>query len=151
MDTLVEQVIVQTFEEKAGKWQNKQEKPKAILFKFSLKVDSSGTEEGYRHLEMLIFAPMNYVGVYVRELWDVIPLEDLEYSEKDDEYYVKKGKDYIKGASEWKLVAYHDSGWRSDGVHRILWDNRHKIQGFSGPSFYTVIDPPAEILALTNQ
>lgn len=149
MIDLVTKVIVQTFEEKVGKFQTKKgpSAQQALLLKFSIRVDHD-KEEGYRQLEMLIYGPFNYVGVFTRETWNVIPLEDLEYNEAEDESFVKPGKDYQKGASEWLKVCYHDSGWRTDGVHRILFENRDKIQGFNGPSFYEVVDVPAEILAI---
>jgi len=146
MQSLVTKVLVQTFEEKAGKWQThaKDGKPKAVRFTFSLRIDHA-TESGYRYLDLIIYAPMNYVGVYARERWCVIPLEDLT---DDDDPEIKPGKDYNEGAAEWKCHAYHDSGWRTDGIDGILREYAQKIIGFSGPSFYEVIEVPAEIEAV---
>ncbi len=135
-------MIAQTFEEKAGKWQvhAKDSKAKAVRFTFSLKIDYS-KENGYRYLELLIYAPMNYVGVFVRERWNVIALEDLT---DEDDPEIKPGKDYTSGGQEWKLVVSHDSGWRS-GIDNVIREYSAKITGFSGSSFYEVIDVPSEI------
>ncbi len=147
MQSLITKVIVQTFEEKVGKHQvhAKDGKLKAIRFTFSLRIDHS-TESGYRYLDLLIYAPMNYVGVYARERWNVISLEDLT---DEDDPEVNPGKSYVEGGTEWKRYAYHDSGWRLDGVDRVLREYAAKITGFSGPSFYEVLEVPTEIEALT--
>jgi hypothetical protein len=143
MYDLVTKVLVQTFEEKVGKHQihNKDGKRRALKVVFSLTIDHE-KEDGYRFLDLIIYGPMNYVGVYARERWNVIPLEDLE---DEDDGGPKPGKNYVEGAEKWKRIAYHDSCWRTDGVHRLLFENRLKITSFSGSSFYEVIDVPAEI------
>lgn len=132
MRYLVAKMLAATFENEFGKFQVKKESPMAMLTRFSLGIDHE-KEEGYRNLEIAIFAPMNYVGVWVRETWNVIPTEDLEYDEASDESFVKAGKDYVQGASEWKRVAYHDSCWR-DGLNRTLeeYQKRIGLGSFSG-------------------
>jgi hypothetical protein len=51
-------------------------------------------------LWLAIWAPMNYVGVLVRE-----------------------------NHGPWKRKAYHDSGWRYDGVERFFAENADRIEG----------------------
>lgn len=141
--SLLTKVIVQTFEEKVGKWQSKNRTHKALKLTFSLSLDYN-KEEGYRQLEVVIYGPMNYVGVYIRETWTVIALEDLE-DDGEGDTFVKPGKDYNEGHSEWTTLAYHDSGWRTDGIDEIFRKYEKRITGFNGPSFYEVIDVPLEI------
>lgn len=85
---------------------------------FSLSCDYS-VEDGYRNLEMLIYAPANYVGVLTKEHWDVFRTEDIE-DWTDDGIKFKPGKDRIEGKSDWQVKSYHDSCWRSDGVKRTI-------------------------------
>lgn len=141
-------VISQVFTEKAGKWQAKNPQRKAVRFRFSLKVDHD-KEEGYRTAELVIYGPMNYVGVYSRECWDVIALDDLEWDEDGQENCIKPGKDYQKGRTEWETFCYHDSCWRTDGIEGFFRKYGERIQGFSDSSFYEVIDVPVEIEALS--
>jgi hypothetical protein len=62
-------------------------------------------DQEYPKVQMLIFAPMNYVGVYYREsIRDACGPDD----ESDDRY------------TEWKRLSYHGSCWRDDGVDRFL-------------------------------
>jgi hypothetical protein len=89
-------------------------------------------EEGYRYLDLVIYGPMNYVGVFVRDRWTIIPLQDLEYTE-DGDARVKQGRSYRSGTSEWKRLSYHDSGWR-EAVQTFIHQNRDKLSVFSGNS-----------------
>lgn len=144
-------VICRSFEELCGKWQvnKKVEERKAFLITFSLHLVDHDKEEGYRNLDILIYGPMNYVGVWVREHWDVIPTEDLVYNEADDESFVKPGKDYVKGSSPWKRVTYHDSCWR-DGVESTLREYAPRIGTIGKPcsKWYELVNP-FETLGLT--
>jgi hypothetical protein len=138
---LLADIICQTFTEQCGKFQCKkpEAEQKAMVVGFSIPIDYD-KEQGYRHLDVAIYGPMNYVGVWTRERWTVIPLEDLE-DDGEGDTCVKKGKDYNKGQSEWKQVCYHDSGWRSV-VQDIIFQNRDKLGTFDGTcKFYTLIDP----------
>jgi hypothetical protein len=130
--------ICSTFSTVCGKWQSKKAEPKAFVMEFGLTLDYD-KEEGHRNLVVALYACNNYVNVYTRETWDVIPLEDLEYSEEDDESYVKPGKDYQKGKSPWTLVVSHDSGWTS-GVRNILQDKRINTLR-ADDTFYKLVDP----------
>lgn len=96
-------------------------------------------EDGYRHFDIGLYAECNYVGVYTRERWDVIPLEDLEDEEDGGP---KPGKDYVKGSSGWKFVMSHDSGWRS-AVEEIIRSNAHRLNTFdsNGEDIYELVDP----------
>lgn len=144
--SLLTKVLVQTFEEKAGKFQihSKDGQRRALKTTFSLSIDHD-KEEGYRHLDVVIYGPMNYIGVVARERWTVVPLEGLE---DDDDGGLKPGYDYTDGATPWKLYCYHDSGWRTDGIDEILKEYGSRIIGFTGPSFYQVVEVPPEIEAL---
>lgn len=128
MHYLLADVICRTFLKDVGKWQAKSapnEKAMRIVFKTGIDHDK---EEGYRFLELVVYGPMNYVQVWTRTSWNVIPLADMEDGD-DGEMFVKKGKAYQEGASEWKLIADHDSGWR-DGVRDLLRENESNLHVF---------------------
>lgn len=129
MMSMLAYAINATFERECGKHQLSKGR-KAFMVSFRLSIDYD-KEEGYRHLEVAFWGPQNYVQVWVRETWDVIPVEDLEYDEEADESRVKKGKNYRTGSSEWKMVADHDSCWR-DGIKRVLEENSKRVMDFSG-------------------
>lgn len=132
--------ICRTFERVAGKWQSKKPEPKAFVVEFSTSIDHD-KEEGYRYVDLVIYAECNYVNVYARERWNVIPLEDLEYNEEEDDTYVKPGKDYVEGSSPWTLLCSHDSGWTS-AVQEFLSQNARKLQTFgASEDFYKLVDP----------
>jgi hypothetical protein len=150
MLNIVENIICNEFEKNVGRWQSKNEKKIAMIVTFNLSIDGD-IEDGYRFLDMVIYEDCNYVAVIVKERWDIIPKCDLEY--EDDECFIKENSNgYRKGDTGWKLVSYHDSCWRSDGVHRILWINREKIinidQLFNG--WYQKIEINKEILSVLN-
>jgi hypothetical protein len=149
LHTLLNTVICQTFLKECGKWQSKKETPKAFFFEFSTSVDHK-IEEGYRHIEVLLYASMNYVQVWTRRTYTVIPLADLEEG-ADGESRVKKGKDYNEGATPWEKVCDHDSCWR-DGVSKIIWDNRNDLSTFSGSigEWYKLVDPEKTIPGITG-
>lgn len=133
-------VLAQTFQTVCGTWQSKKAEPKAFLVSFSIPIDHT-KESGYRQVEFALYAEYNYVGVYTRECWNVIPLEDLEYNEGDDEEYIKEGKDYSTGNSGWTQVISHDTCWR-DAVREFIFKNIEVIQTFSGScDFYRLVDP----------
>lgn len=134
-------VIGLTFKEKVGKGNTE----KALKISMHTKVDHD-KEDGYRYLDLVVYGPCNYVGVYIRERWCVIPLEDLEDTD-DGDTEVKPGKDYNEGQSEWTKICYHDSGWRS-AISDLLFKKRDDIRSFAGNDFYEVIDVPEEIKSL---
>lgn len=137
MHDMLADAINATFERECGKHQIKNaSNAKVFKVAFRLKTDYE-KEEGYRHLEVALWGPLNYVQVWVRETWDVIPVEDLDIDE-DGDSRPKKGKKYNEGATEWKKVADHDSCWR-DGVRSILRENACRITGFDmiGGTFWS--------------
>lgn len=136
MDFLLADVICQTFMAVIGKFQTRNETPMAMKIRFSTHIDHD-KEEGYRYLDVVIYGPMNYVQVWTRTAWTVIPLEDLE-DDDDGDTFVKPGKAYNEGASEWKLVADHDSGWR-EGVRETLRDNKQALSTFSGSKWFEAV------------
>jgi len=90
----------------------------ALLVDFSLSIDYD-KEDGYRHLQILIWAEYNYVGVFCQETWNV------RQSIFDDDKELEPGP-YEKGTSEWTSYSYHDSGW-VEGVERILREYERRI------------------------
>lgn len=122
-ENIIADIICDTFERHVGRNQCNKPEPKAMLIDFRVHVDHS-KEDGYRHAQLIIYGHTNYVQVWKKETWDVIPIEDLE---DEDDGGPKPGKDYVKGETEWKLMSEHDSCWRSDGVQRFLWDIRDKV------------------------
>lgn len=144
MRSLLVSVLRQTFLKEAGKFQGRQERPKAFLVSFSLSLVDYDKEEGYRQLDLLLYAPANYVQVWKRERWTVIPQEGLDCDD-DGESFVKDGYDYDKGASAWEMIGDHDSCY-PDAVARCLAEYERRILGFDGPGdWFRVIDPPEEI------
>ena len=115
----------------------------ALKLRFKTNIDYD-KENGYRFVEVVIYAPMNYVQVWVRNTWNVIPLEDLEDGD-DGDTYVKKGKSYIEGASAWEKIADHDSCW-PDGVDRVLKGDFGELSTFDGVAlgpdggWYKIVD-----------
>lgn len=135
MHAMLAKMICEVFETVCkGKWQTKNVESKAFVMRFTKRVDHD-KEDGYRDFELMLFAPANYVQVWVRETWNVIPQEDLEYNEKEEESFVKKGKDYVKGATPWQLIGNHDSCWR-DSVESFLRAKKDDILCLAGPFDY---------------
>lgn len=130
MLNILSSIICSEFENKVGRWQCKNVTPFAMKVSLRLSVDYS-IEEGYRNLHILIYGPMNYVGVYIKEDWTVIPVDEIE-----DEDSLKPGCDYRKGETGWKVISYHDSCWRTDGVDRILHLHRDRISGIDSLSYW---------------
>jgi hypothetical protein len=133
---LLADVICRTFLKSCGKWQSKKDSPKMFVVGFSIPIHHS-LEDGYRHVDIGLYAEFNYVNVYVRERWDVIALEDLE---DDDDGGPKPGKDYVKGDSGWKLLGSHDSGWRGM-VEEFLGQYRVGTFDSNGADIYELVDP----------
>lgn len=112
---MVATIIIDTFGSEVGKWGGHGTPPslgtpkKALLVEFRTPTNYD-IEDGYRHIDLLIYADHNYAGVYVRERWNV-------WSPVEDDAIVHENK----GASEWQCLAYHDSGW-TEGVERLLCD-----------------------------
>jgi len=140
IESMLKTIICETFMKGVGKGQAK----KAMLLR--IEVPTKAGESGYRQRELLVWAPANYVGVYERDAWDVIPEDELEYDAESDDYDIKRGSPgYRKGASEWKLKCYHDSGWR-EAVLNFIRTYEKEFENFSSPSWFTVIDPTTENL-----
>lgn len=139
MKDMLRTVITHEFMSRVGKFQVRQDTtPKAMLLSF--RTELGPAEDGYRFFDVLIYAPENYVTVWTRTRWDVIPETDLEDDAESGEVYPKKGKGYVKGETVWQKIADHDSGWR-DGVGRAL--STAGLSGFShvdGGGWYAVVE-----------
>jgi hypothetical protein len=99
---------------------------RAMQVRFSLNPDYT-KEDGYRHLTVLLYGGgSNYIAVYGKLDWNVIPVE-----------YDGKTKEYTEGNTDWVLLGYHDSCWRS-AVTDLLWKYRERIATidslFNGPT-----------------
>lgn len=147
-------VIIHTFIREVGKHQIGRSRkdgvdPKAFLVSFKTKTNYT-VEEGYRHIDLLIYAPMNYVQVWVRERWDVIPIEDLEDDGQGDTL-VRAGCSYTKGETTWALMADHDSCW-TEGVHNILRTHEDKIHLLESSlgNWFQVVRVPVELETLKS-
>ena len=133
MTYLLTQLLTKAFERECGKWQSKHcqdpAEHEALEIDVALHVDHD-KEEGYRNLKIVVYGPNNYVQVWVREDWDVIPSEGIGYNEEENDTYIKPGYDYAQGQSDWEKVADHDSCWR-DGLRRVFQDNESRLSCFN--------------------
>lgn len=137
MTDIVTKLVTNLFTSACGNWQSKkpESERKAFLMEFSTRIDY-GLESGYRYVDLLLYGDMNYIGVWQRTRWTVIPLEDLD--EVDGDTYVKPGKAYQEGASEWALLSYHDSGW-IPAVRDFFIKN--ELYSISGLDSYHLVNP----------
>lgn len=141
MHNLVSTIIAQTFMENPGKFHSK-----AFHVKFSLKINHD-LVEGYRYFELALYAPANYVQVWVRNSWCVIPVADMDYDD-DGDGTPKPGKKYDEGTSDWAMMCDHDSGWR-DTVQSLVFNLRDGVAGFSGQKWFEIV--PVETLHLPKK
>jgi len=150
MRSIVSSIICSTFETEFGRWQLKNSaqglpvptSQYAMQITFRSRIDYD-TEDGYRFLDILIYAPANYVGVLAQHRWTVIPIDELE-----GEDGLKEGCKYRTGNSGWKLACYHDSCWTSDGVGSILRLNERNISAIDTnfPNWFFKVEMTPELL-----
>lgn len=140
LDNIIDQILCSTIRDfRDGKRAfsdiNPGFKPELTLnFEFHLKVNYE-KEEGYRYLDVVIWAPTNYIAVFSKERWCVISPDDID-SEND---CLMPGKDYTQGETDLECHTYHSSCWASDGIHRILFERRNALSGIcTSDSFYKV-------------
>jgi hypothetical protein len=100
MDVL-KSIITEEFEYKFK--QNPDAEKKGMLISFRLRSPKENDWDNYYFADMFIFG-CDYTGVFVRE-------------RKNSE------------VGEWKNKSYHDSCWRTDGVHSFLFEYRDRIEG----------------------
>ena len=112
-------IITTAFTNEVGKFQSKNPIKQGMLVTFGTDINHD-KEDGYRYFDLLVYGPMNYVGVYIRRRWTVIDLNDLNFND-DGDATIRFGKDYESGETPWEMISYHDSGWR-EGVRRVLDD-----------------------------
>jgi hypothetical protein len=111
------------FQKRGDKSWQMSDPERAMRVRFSLKLDYD-VEEGYRHLDLLIFgAGSNYITVMAKLDWAVIRTEWLG----DDGDGLLEGFDYIEGSTPWVHYSNHDSCWTSDGVERIINEFANRI------------------------
>lgn len=110
MRYLLSTVIQQAFEDEVGK----DKKEMAFLVSFKLTLNHEAHEEGYRFMDLLLYAPNNYVQVWVRERWDLEEGDTVPH----------------KNEMKWALASHHDSVWR-EAISQILWQYERQIMVFS--------------------
>jgi len=140
MNALID-IICKEFEKNVGRNQDpvfsKKERAEflAMDIKFRLYPYHDKGEDGYRHLHIRIYGPMNYIAVLVKEEWVVIH-ESYQDPKADDG--LLPGKDYVEGDTGWMLASYHDSCWKSDGVEQILnvYDQTGRLSGIEGFDYW---------------
>ena len=99
---MLRDAICGAFTHRVGRWQanfgvdGKETNRHALLICFRIKK---------KHVQMVIHAPANYVGVYIRK---------------------EKGK--------WDCICYHDSCWRSE-IDRFLFEHREDMHFALTPSY----------------
>lgn len=128
---ILSDIICDTFENEVGRWQAKEDEPKALEVVFSTRIDYE-KEEGYRGVHLLIYGEHNYVGVFKRDWWRVIDRDKIEYDEETGEESWPD-EHFREDMSEWEMLSYHDSCWRSDGVDRFIFANRDKLSTIGTP------------------
>ena len=143
-NNILTSIIVQTFHKEVGKFQIDKD-AKALLVSFKLQIDHD-KEDGYRHLDILVYAPQNYVGVFFRQRSNLIATADLEYDD-DGDGQPKPGKNYIKEATAWERIAFHDSGW-IEGIDRILKAFEDRILSLNAKDWFEVVDVPEFVASL---
>ena len=124
---IISDIVCDEYERSYGRNRSKLDKPTGMLITFFLATDYE-VEDGYRHMQLFIYAEMNYVSVFVREHWDVISVDDFDY--KGGEQRLKKDTGgRVLGHSAWRLASCHDSCWRQDGVESVLDHYTNQIRG----------------------
>lgn len=119
-------VIAQEFDQRVGRGRPQ----RALNVEFRTRVDFD-REEGYRHIDLRLWAPGNYVAVLARRRWNVIAQQDLEWDDDREDTVIRRGADYTEGASQWYLLSYHDSGWRG-ALQSFLVAHEREINRFGG-------------------
>jgi hypothetical protein len=137
MINIIADIICQTFRDEVGIFQSRREHPEAMHIEFRLPLDHD-KEDGYRYVDLVLFAHNNYVQVMKRDRWIVISHDDMWYDSAQDELFIKPGKDYTEGNTGYSVISDHDSGWR-DGVGRFLEEYKNKLNGLSGVNWYRKI------------
>lgn len=145
LSNILNEIICTTFEKIVGKNQISKEGPNRALqvsFKLSLDYDN---EDGYRWLDIIIYAPMNYAYVVTKERWNRYSLDAVKEYTDEGEVVFKDGMGYEEGESGLTFVSCHDSCWR-DGVNRIINDNRDRLLTLSGwKDWYSIIEVDDEL------
>lgn len=105
-----------------------------------VKVPTPDGFEGYAQKTLVLYAPSNYVQVWTRQEWEMIPVEALD----DESGDLLPGWDYEVGATPWSKLADHDSCWR-EGVAEFVGGLETAIsfhESFSSGSWYVMVPVP---------
>lgn len=115
LTNILTQIIASTFRTNLGK----NTPSKVMVLHFSVSV--ADEFEGYARWTMILWAPSNYLEVWVRKEWNQVPAEGLD---GDDD--LKPGFEYKLGAEPWTILISHDSGWRST-IQDFINQHRHEF------------------------
>lgn len=147
---MVANIICDTFRKEVGTWggnppgKSHGKPQRALRVNFAATCDYA-TEDGYRYLDLLVFAEANYVGVYFQRTWNVRPVLKLPPNQEGGY------GDYTTGASEWIFLCYHDSCW-PEGVERFLLDNEQEIACLGGLNdWFDIVTLEKEVVAKLRQ
>ena len=136
LQTLLQQVIEFEFARHVGR----PETPQQMML-VRVKVPVPGGFEGYAQKTLVIYAPSNYVQVWSRQEWDMVPSEGLLDNEEEG---LKEG--YVKGSTPWTKLAHHDSCWR-EGVREFTQSLENALsfhESFWSKSWYVMVSVPEE-------
>lgn len=115
----------------------KSRKSRALKFSFGLFVDHN-IEVGFRSLDVMLWAPTNYVCVISRESWYVLPFSDIDGDVSRPR--PKQGSSWTDGNTGYRFHAYHDQKWRDEGVKRVLGEYKERIEMLRyDKTFYDVV------------
>lgn len=109
-------------------------------------------EDGYRYIELVLYAPTDYVLVAARQTWRVLDVRGLD-QDHDGEWVIPKDRGYISGKGPFMVCSYHDSCWRTEGVNRVITAIESKVLGMHAPRgerWYSIVPVTDDIIMLCN-
>lgn len=130
-----------------GKFQEKKSEDQRQAFQvaFDLSVDSE-KESGIRMIEVLYWAPRDYVQVWTRTTRSVIPVSDLEYDNDGESHVAEHSNGYVDGSTPWKKVLDHDSDW-GYAIDMLLREHKDQIVAIH---YFTPTGEPWELINVSE-
>ena len=129
LTNILSSIVCDSFERNVGRGQINSTEPKALVLEFNSRINYE-KEDGYRYRDLLIYAPQNYVGVYTRERWHTRANDPPDLvSERNS--YSNANYQYTTGGTEWEVLSYHDSAWRTDGVDTFFRKHKESLESLS--------------------
>jgi hypothetical protein len=84
--------------------------PYGMMIQFRSEPPTGHDDSIYHHTDLLLYGKHNYIGVYKRERWNPHTRN-------------------AEGQTDWEVLCYHDSCWRTDGVSSFIFQNRERLDG----------------------